>query len=65
MRWYHRRVDTRIGERYYEHRAIVEWKIGRPLRPSEVVHHINNDPRDNHPDNLVVLPGEANAGRGV
>lgn len=57
MRWYHRRIDTRTGERYYEHRAIAEWKIGRPLRPGEVVHHINNDPRDN-PDNLAILPSQ-------
>ncbi len=30
MNWYHRRVDIRTGERYYEHQAIAEWKIGRP-----------------------------------
>lgn len=59
MRWYHRRVDPRTGERYYEHRAIAEWKIGRPLQPDEVVHHINNDPQDNHPDNLAVLPSQS------
>src|SRR5690625_4885196 len=58
MRWYHRRVDPQTGERYYEHRAIAEWKIGRPLHPGEVVHHISNDPRDNHPDNLLVLPSQ-------
>src|SRR5699024_12007579 len=59
MRWYHRRVDPQTGERYYEHRAIAEWKIGRPLRPGEIVHHLNNDPRDNHPDNLAVLPSQS------
>lgn len=59
MRWYHRRVDTITGERYYEHRAMAEWKIGRPLRPGEVVHHLNNDPRDNHPDNLAVFPSQS------
>lgn len=59
MRSYHRRIDARTGERYYEHRAIAAWKIGRPLRPGEIVHHKNNDPRDNHPDNLVVLPNQS------
>src|SRR5699024_760499 len=33
--------------------------IGRPLRPGEIVHHLNNDPRDNHPDNLAVLPSQS------
>jgi len=59
MRGYHRRVDTRTGERYYEHRAIAEWKIGRPLRPGEFVHHKNNDPHDNHPDNLAVMSNQS------
>lgn len=54
--WYHRPVDSRTGKRFYAHRAIAEWMLGRPLRPSEVVHHRNGDRHDNHPDNLQVLP---------
>ena len=55
---YTRRWDARTKETYYLHRAIAEWKLGRPLRPGEVVHHHNGDQTDNHLQNIAVFPNQ-------
>lgn len=39
----------------YEHILVAEQKIGRLLRPEEVVHHINRNRCDNRPENLIVF----------
>lgn len=39
----------------HEHRVIAEQKIGWPLMPGEIVHHIDGDHRNNDPDNLAVM----------
>jgi hypothetical protein len=36
------------------HRLIVENKVGRYLTAAEIVHHDNENPRDNDPDNLLI-----------
>src|SRR3954449_2549914 len=43
------------GRRIAEHRLIVEEREGRKLLPGEVVHHVDDNPLNNDPDNLVIL----------
>ena len=47
---------ARDGRYIYEHRLVMEDKLGRYLDPKqEVVHHINEVRTDNRSENLVVL----------
>lgn len=38
-----------------EHRLEMEKKIGRLLAPKEEVHHLDGNPQNNHPDNLILF----------
>ncbi len=40
------------------HRVIAAQKLGRALKPGEVVHHIDGNPRNNDPDNIIVLKNQ-------
>jgi hypothetical protein len=46
---------VRVDGRYkFEHRQIVEQHLGRPLRPHEVILHLNGNLSDNRVENLRI-----------
>lgn len=51
-------IKIRVGNTgrfVYEHRHIMENKLGRKLLTSEHVHHFNGDRQDNREDNLTLV----------
>lgn len=39
----------------HEHRVMAEVKLGRPLMRGEIVHHKDDNGKNNHPDNLDII----------
>lgn len=63
------RMNTGKGRTYskeygrHTHRVEMERMLGRKLKPGEIVHHIDGDKRNNSPDNLMLLPSQAEHAR--
>ncbi len=49
------KIITVENKKFYEHRFLIEKKIGRKLTKNEHVHHINENKLDNRLENLCVL----------
>ena len=46
-------IRTRVdGKLVFEHKLVMEKKLGRKLLPGESVHHRDGNRSNNHPDNL-------------
>jgi HNH endonuclease len=58
MREKYRKV-TINGRQVREHIAVAERALGRKLPPGAVVHHMDENPRNNDPSNLVICPSQA------
>lgn len=59
------RLGRGLGKSYektygrHTHRVVMEKIIGRKLLPGEVVHHIDEDKRNNDPSNLMLFSSQA------
>jgi hypothetical protein len=51
--------DRDVQNYVYEHRLVMEKVLGRRLEPGEVVHHIDGDPANNAPENLMLFESQA------
>jgi len=45
------------GKQFSEHRHVMEQKLGRPLKPNELVHHKDGNRSNNEEENLQVING--------
>lgn len=52
--YFYKRVKIPGGYQY-EHRYVMEQHLGRKLERNEIVHHINEDPKDNRIENLRLM----------
>ena len=54
-----RKLISVEGNQILESRYVAEKILGKKLPPDAVVHHVDNDPSNNAPTNLVICPDPA------
>ena len=47
-------TSDKKDKRVYKHRKIMEGILGRKLRRGEEIHHLDKDPENNDPSNLIL-----------
>jgi len=52
-------VVTRNGVTKYQHVMVAEQALGKALPVNAVVHHVDENPSNNDPSNLVICPDDA------
>lgn len=63
------RLGTGAGKTYtktygrHTHRVVAEQILGRPLRPGEIIHHLDGNKRNNDPSNIKVFSSQAEHAR--
>src|SRR3990167_3556597 len=56
------RLHSENGKQILEHRLVMEQVIGRPMLPTETIHHKNGIRSDNRPENLELRVGQHGKG---
>ncbi len=52
-------VKTDANKRDYEHRVLMEKKLGRKLKNNEIIHHIDGDKSNNSIPNLKLFSNQS------